>query len=270
MKKIKKAILKIIFFFREALSSYRKMPDFIIIGTQKGGTSSLFHYLKQHSGVSMSHRKEVHYYDLNYDKGESWYRTHFPFKSDKRLTGEASPLYIFHPHVPKRLHKDLPNVKLILLLREPADRAFSHYKMMRKKGREELNFREAIEQEDSRLQPEWDAMLKDETYNGHHFRVHSYAARGRYDEQIQNWYKYYPSNQILVIQSEDFFDNTEDVMKEVYTFLGLSYNDSISYINKNKGATGNMGDEMKKKLYDYFGKQPDEIFKLTGKRMKWY
>ncbi len=254
---------------RRLTASFRRMPDFIIIGTQKGGTTSLFDYLKQHPQTSMSIAKEVHYYDFNYHKGLSWYKAHFPFTSNKKLTGEASPFYIFHPHVPKRVFADLPKAKLILLLRDPVERAFSHYKMNVKNGKESLSFEEAVEKENERIKDDVEKMEKDELYFGEDYRLYSYITRGFYDEQIENWFKYFPTNQLLVIKSEDFFENTEKHVKNVFNFLGLPQYDKIIYEAKNQGSKGKIKKETKEKLRQVFETHNKKLSSITNQNFDW-
>lgn len=134
----------------------RLLPNFIIIGAQKGGTSSMFSYLKQHPQLQLPDIKEIHFFDNNYQKGSTWYKSHFPLIIVKnKLTGEASPYYLFHPHVPQRVIQLCPKVKLIVMLRNPADRAYSHYMMQNKRKIDPLpTFEEAIDAEESRLRDE--------------------------------------------------------------------------------------------------------------------
>lgn len=147
---------------------FGRAPDFLIIGAQKGGTTSLYTYLCQHPRVVGASRIEVHFFDLAYDKGWWWYRSHFPvhvFRRGERIvTGEASPYYIFHPLVPERVRKDLPNVKLVAILRNPVDRAYSHYQHVRRNGREPLSFEEAIEREPPRTEGEAEIISSDDEY----------------------------------------------------------------------------------------------------------
>lgn len=267
MSKIKKVVRKLLFRYRKLTASMRKMPDFIIIGTQKGGTSSLFYYLNQHPAIQMSTPKEVHYYDINYKKGIEWYKSHFPFKWSTKLAGEASPYYIFHPHAPKRLKKDLPNAKIIMLLRDPAERAFSHYKMNKKNGTEALSFEEAIDKENERLENDLKKLGENEFYNAQNHRIFSYASRGQYDEQLQNWLQYFALNQMLIIKSEDFFENPEKVVKQVLEFLLLKEAGNIDYINKNKGAQGKFDEAARVKLQNKFAPHTEQLNKLAGKKI---
>src|SRR3712207_6690007 len=114
---------------RIATAQQRRLPDFVIIGTQRGGTTSLYHYLSKHPEVLPALRKEIHFFDLNFDRGLDWYLAHFARQDQPGLVGEASPLYMFHRDVPERVRRVLPNAKFIALLRNPVDRAYSQYQM---------------------------------------------------------------------------------------------------------------------------------------------
>ena len=119
----------------------RALPDAVILGAQKSGTSSLHNYLVQQPGVIEPLRKEVHYFDVNFGRGESWYRAHFGRLGEPGLNLDSSPYYLFHPAVPTRMRALLPDAKLIVLLRDPVRRAYSHYWHERDKGRETLELR---------------------------------------------------------------------------------------------------------------------------------
>ncbi len=170
------------------------LPDMIIIGAMKCGTTSLFRYLAEHPDFFPPMTKEIHFFDSKYDQGLDWYRRRFPTKI-KRLTcrlrgrriitGEASPYYMFHPHAMRRIASILPTVKLIVLLRNPVDRAYSHYHYEVKHGREQLTFEEAIDAEPGRLAGELDKMLQDEGYFSVHYGRHAYLRRGIYVEQLK-------------------------------------------------------------------------------------
>ena len=148
--------------FRVSTNPLRMMPDFIIIGTQKGGTTSLYRYLIEHPCVAPIYIKEPHFFDIYFYKGLQWYRAHFPTAVEKYyarhiqkhdlITGEASPYYLFHPQAARRVAKTLPKARLIVLLRNPIDRAYSQYQhQTRQDGVEPLTFEEALECEEKRL-----------------------------------------------------------------------------------------------------------------------
>ena len=130
----------------------RQPPDFIIIGVQKGGTTSLNRYIRTHRDIGMSITGEVNFFSWRYIQGLEWYLAHFPLRGEVPIVGVCSPSYLLHPRVPERVRDALPHVKLIALLRNPVDRAYSHYQMSFRKGIEPLSFEEAIAAEPERLQ----------------------------------------------------------------------------------------------------------------------
>ena len=143
-----------------ATSPLRRWPDFLIIGTQRGGTTSLYEYLCRHPQVSPATEKEIHYFDFQTARGPAWYRAHFPWRFPRtRITGEASPFYLFHPRVPRLVRDLLPAVRLIVLLRDPVERAHSHFRLQKRAGIERLaTFEEALEAEPARLEGEREKM----------------------------------------------------------------------------------------------------------------
>lgn len=186
------------------------LPSFIIAGTQKGGTTSLHYYLNEHPDVYMSEKKEVHFFDLNFEKGIGWYEKHFEHCKEVQTAGETTPFYMFHPDVPKRIKDLMPGIKIIFVLRNPIERAWSHYWHEVVKGRETLSFEEALEQEEKRIKQ-----------NQKYFQNKSYRSRGEYAEQIHRYISLFGSGQVLILLSEELRSNPENTLKEVFTFLGL-------------------------------------------------
>lgn len=190
-----------------------KLPNFIICGTQKGGTSALYYFLKKHPEIYLPPKKEVHYFDLNYQKGLKWYEKHFKGASSKyKAIGEASPSYMYLEEVPERIHEVLPDVKLTFILRNPVDRAYSHYWHEVKLGYEWLSFEEAIKVEQERL-------AKGNIINRIHY---SYLDRGEYIEQIKRFRKYFSKDQILVLITEELKSNPEIIMRQIFEFLQIN------------------------------------------------
>jgi hypothetical protein len=254
---------------RRLTGSVRKQPDFLIIGTQKGGTSSLFHCIEQHPGARVSIAKEVHYFDLNYRKGAHWYGGYFPFAWDRRITGEASPFYLFHPQVPERVRRDLPEAKIIALLRDPVERAFSHYRMNVKDGTESLSFEEALTSEHRRIGDDVEQMGADERYTGRDYRLYSYIARGFYDEQLRRWLKHFPIEQMLLLKSEEFFGNTPTVVQRVFEFLGVDPGVQIDYDGLNEGRPGNIRPETRARLTSIFAPHNMALSVIAGPDFRW-
>jgi sulfotransferase family protein len=200
------------------------LPDFIIIGTQRGGTDSLYHYLIRHPKVKGALRKEVHFFDLNYAKGIAWYQTFFPVcigATRDFLTGEASPYYLFHPLAPSRVAEMLPDVKLIVQLRNPVDRAYSHYQHGTKRGIERVSFEDALAREERVMENELRQMQTSEHYKSTVHRHYSYVSRGIYVDQLRRWVEKVPRERFLVLKSEDLFEQPDQTFRQVLDFLGL-------------------------------------------------
>lgn len=251
---------------------WRKLPEFVIIGAQKGGTSSLFKYLEPHPDLLMSYRKQVHFFDKLYHRGVKYYRSNFPIKafSRGRLTGEATPYYIFHPEVPARIHKVLPNAKLILLVRNPIDRAYSHYNMKVNQGWESIpTFDEAIEKEGERIERELAKMKENPRYYSKDLRNFTYLARGRYAEQLERWLQYYPLEQIRVYQSEQFFEDPMAVLRDIYDFLGIQDFEPQNLKIYNKRHYEPMPPAMRAHLRAYYQPHNERFYELIGKRFDW-
>jgi hypothetical protein len=215
--------------YRKMIGRLGSLPNFIIIGTQKGGTTYLYDELIKHPYVIPALTKEVHFFDENYAKGIDWYRGFFSQdlrntdNSQERdlITGEASPCYIFHPDAPRRVQRVAPEVKMIVLLRNPVNRALSHYHHEVRLGFETRSFKEAIAQEPELLRSEKEKMLADENYYSFHYMHHSYLTRGIYVDQLMAWMRIFPQDQMLILKSEDFYRSTPAVMQKITTFLGL-------------------------------------------------
>lgn len=238
------------------------LPDYLIIGAQKAGTSSLASYLAAHPSVIPPKRKEVHFFDLNHEKGVAWYRSHFPMAERKGLrshlrslrvqTGEASPYYIFHPLVASRAFDLIPTARLIVLLRDPVDRAYSHYHHEVRLGAESLSFEAAIEAEDQRVGEDKLRLALDSSYVSFNYQHFTYLKRGIYADQISCWLRYYRPEQFLILSSEQFFKDPRSVYQEVLQFLGLPSWDLPAYPPELVGSYRPMPDETRRYLREYF------------------
>ena len=214
----------------ELTSRWRMLPDFLIVGAQRSGTTSMFKTLIQHPMVARPFlRKGIHYFDVRYDRGESWYRGNFPITATstlkrrgvRPLTGESSPFYMFHPLAPTRIAHDLPDMRLIVLLRDPVERAYSAHTHESARGFETESFERALELEDQRIKGERERMLVEEGYESHHWR-HDDLTRGRYIEQLRELEAAVGRERILVVDSDDFFTTPHEVWPEVCDYLQLS------------------------------------------------
>ncbi|MEM6501676.1 MAG: sulfotransferase domain-containing protein [Cyanobacteria bacterium P01_C01_bin.89] len=243
---------------RKFKSDQASVPYFLIIGVQKGGTTSLYNYLQQHLQIQESLTKEVHFFDLNFDKGWDWYLEQLRAKElinsngKKVITGEASPYYIFHPLVPERVFECVPNVKLIVLLRDPVARALSQYHHECRWGFESLELGDAIDIENERLEGEADKFIENSNYQSYGYQHHSYVKRGFYLKQLLCWEKYFSSENILVIQSEFFDKYSASVLGRVTDFLGLDEFQFLSELRHNSGKYPESADALKFRLADEF------------------
>lgn len=250
IKKVKKAIWDSKNLFLHSVGTLtansRMKPNFLIIGTQKGGTSSLFYYLKYHSQVKRPLKKEIHYFNIYYSKDLDWYLGYFPAMSDNFITGEASPGYLYHPECPKRIRELVPGVKLIVLLRNPIERAYSAYQMNKRMGLDARStFRDAIQYELESLKTD----KEEYSYDRHNF---FYLERGKYAKQLDRWLSYFPKEQIHTINSEDFFNNTEDELLKVYDFLDIEKRLPPTFKPMNVGKYSPISEDQYINLKDYF------------------
>lgn len=204
------------------------IPTYLIIGVQKAGTSSLQAWLSSQKEVAAPRKKELHYFTFFYHLGLNWYRRMLQPKRGK-LNGEASPLYFFHPDVPARVADLNPKVKLIVLFREPAERAWSQYRMNVSRGEEPLEFAEALRVENQRIQTEAAAFPNARFTDGSAFQRYSYLNRGTYASQLKRWLEYFPLHRILLVKAEDLWANPQPELERVANFLGLEDPDYSTY-----------------------------------------
>jgi hypothetical protein len=273
-----KVNLNVRFQYRLFTSSKRSMPDFIVIGGQKCGTTSLHRYIKNHPNIVPPFKKDSSFFDANYFRGFRWYQAHFPLqnKMDQlnandgyHVTGEVTTTYIFHPLAAERAAKHLSQVKLIALLRNPAVRAYSQYQHMKRTGREKLSFRDAIEKEDERLDGVMERVKQGDDEAHMTLRNFGYKARGRYAEQIRRWLKYFPREKFLILKSEDLFSQPEQICKQVYDFFGLPDFKLDNYENVNPGHYSDADSQIIKDLDEYFTPHNLELYELTGIDFGW-
>ena len=237
---------------RWRLGQPRALPDAVILGAMKCGTSSLHNYLVQQPGVIEPLRKEVHYFDVNFDRGESWYRANFGLLGEPGLNIDSSPYYLFHPAVPRRMRALLPGARLIVLLRDPVRRAYSHYWHERDKGREKLDFEAAVAAEAARL-GDAHQRLADGTLERSFAHQHfSYLARGQYAEQLESWFSVYPREQFLVLRFEDLAREPLATLNTTLGFLGLPPAAAVDLEARNTRRYPPMADAVAAQLRDYF------------------
>ncbi len=253
---------------------FRQLPDFIIIGAQRAGTSSLFSYLEQHPQIKGSSRKEVHYFDNHYHEGEAWYRAFFPLSrsgASSYAVGEASPYYIVHPHAPGRIHQLIPDVKLIALLRNPTERAISHFFHEVALGNETVGLEQAIKSEEGRILNQWKRLKSDETFRSRIHQSFSYKQRGLYLDQVKRYHEFFPPQQLLILDSGALFRETRDTLARVLDFLELdTATDQIRLTPKNAGTYNEqVPGLLVEELNAYFEPYNQELFRYLGEEFDW-
>ena len=251
-------------------SPLRVLPDLIVIGVVRSGTTSLYHYLSQHPSIIKSAYDELGYFDSNYQLGLNWYKSFFPSvfekkkviqKNGKFITYDVTPFYIYHEEAPKRIHKLLPNSKLIVILRNPIDRCYSNYFLTDQKE----TFEDIIIKEKKIL----NQINKYNAQEYYEFVHSSMLGRSLYAEQLENWYKLFSKDQILIIKSEEFATKTNKIMNEIFDFLELEHFDIPDNSKKNKIHYETMKKETRDNLIDFFRPYNEKLYSLMGKNFDW-
>lgn len=271
--------------FRAATSGARILPSFLVIGAQRAGTTSLFDYLSRHPQVagpssgdgSVAWPKELHFFDERFSRGLDWYRAFFPLALTRSLArlrggelvaGEATPSYLFHPATPRRVAETLPDVRLVALLRDPVERAYSHFQLWRRTGRERLSFEEAVEAEHRRSNGGTARRRTGARARGRR-RRRSYLARGLYAEQLERWLEWFPRGQFLVIPSEDLMTRPAETYREVLDFLGLEPREGESFALRNQLSYAPVDPLLRARLEEHFAEPNARLARLLDREFGW-
>lgn len=225
-------------------------PHFLGVGTQKGGTTTLYRLLKSHPEIYLPENKEIHFFTKYYERGESWYRKQFCDSPAGSLRGEITPYYLFHKAVPERIYRCRSDMKIIALVRNPVDRTLSQYFHSCRWKLETLTLEKALAAEKERLK---DADKEIQKSGGTHLshQEHSYIARSRYEEQLERYFHLFKSKNILVLKSEDLFSKEEKTLQSIQTFLNIApfpQNTLIPHANEGKGEISSVSLETRKML----------------------
>jgi len=261
-------------------SPVRTLPSFLIVGAQRCGTTSLYRALVQVPAVLRpALRKGVHYFDTDYGRGLSWYRSHFPLAATawavQRRTGvpaqtfESSPYYMFHPLAGARIAADLPGVRIVALVRDPVERAYSAYTHELRRGFETESFERALELEPERLAGEAERLAMDPTAVSHAHQHNAYLTRGRYVEQLQRLEQLVGRDRLLVLDSQDFFDAPERPFAEVLRFLGLPPATGIEFDKHNARDRSPMSAALRARLDEHFVPYDEQLATWLGWTPSW-
>src|SRR6476469_7501074 len=240
-----------------------KVPNFIIIGCQRCGTTSLYTYLAQHPQILTPIKKEMDFFSWHFDRGIDWYLAHFlPMPPGEQfVTGEASPSYFDSREAPERLYSLFPEAKLIVLLRNPVDRAISQFYRLTGLNWEARSLDRVISDEIERLNQNPEYIIGEEPGN--------YLARGRYIEFIKHWRTFFPPEQLLIVKSEDFYAGAASTVKQVLEFLDLPEYQLSEYQNANPGSYQPVNESIRDWLSDYFRPYDQELEEYLGRHFDW-
>lgn len=257
----------------------RIAPSFVLAGVQRAGTTSLFRALSQHPAlVRPTFHKGVNYFDLNYFRGPRWYAAHFPTTAAAGLRAprgtapqafEASGYYLYHPFALERLAADLPDVRLVVMLRDPVERAYSAWKHESARGFDDLDFEAALRAEDDRLAGEVDRMARDVTYESHAHRHHSYRRRGEYLGQLAKAVDLFTRERVHVIYSEEFFADPRREYDRLCRFLGVAPHGATTFEQHNARPSRSMPEGPRRRLTAHFAAERGPLEDLVGRPAPW-
>lgn len=260
----------------EATAGMRMAPTFLVVGVQRCGTTSLFRALAAHPEIVRPvFHKGINYFDLSYERGWSWYQGHFPLRRSwlsrtqpSRVAFEASGYYLYHPLAIPRIARDLPDVRLLVMLRDPVERAFSAYKHERARGDERESFEVAIEREDERLSGEAERMVREPGYASYEYRHHGYLNRGRYADQLEKAMAHIPRERIHIVDSGQFFAEPAGAYRQITRFLGLKDFVPTAFDQYN-ARPGAMDPAIRERLREHFAPHDARLAQLNGRRLSW-
>ena len=243
------------------------LPNFLVIGAQKSGTTSLYRSLGRHPEMVRAAHKELHYFDREHGRGRAWYERQLPSRlrvfarrliGRRTVSGEATPVYLALPDVPARVRALLPDVRLVALLRDPTRRAISHYHHRVRNQGESRPMTAVLDAELSRAARSGESSLP----------PLGYLARGHYAEQLERWLKHYPRGQMLVLPAEPFYANPAPTVRRVADFVGLAPIDPRRYAGafrvRHAGRYARPPADLVARLDDHFAPHNERLLALLG------
>lgn len=248
-------------------AAQRRAPDFLVIGAEKCGTTSLHHYLSQHPEILSPVEKEIDFFDLEYDHGIDWYLAHFPPLPPQTgwLTGETSANYLYSKVAPQRVFEHFPKTKLFVILRHPIDRMVSRYNMMVSNGAEKRSLETVVSQEMERIQK---AMTADDIPWPILNRCR-HLGNSLYYYHLKRWLEIFPREQLLVLQSESLFSQPEPTMQQIFETLGLRHYSHATYPQQNAGDYQPINDDLYQTLADFFAPHIQKLEAYLGQTFDW-
>ncbi|HEX3908700.1 MAG TPA: sulfotransferase domain-containing protein [Mycobacteriales bacterium] len=261
-------------------ASRRMTPSFLVAGGQRCGTTSMYKALIQHPVVlgPVLH-KGIHYFDVAYDKPFDWYQAHFPLRrtgarhstgGTAAVTFESSPYYLYHPLAAQRIAHDLPDVKLLVLVRDPVERAYSAHSHEVARGYEPVtDFETALALEPTRLAGEEDRLRRDPTARSESHRHHAYVQRGQYVDHLRRLSDELGRDRIHVVDSQGFFDNPQPCFDGVLRFLDLPVGPQPVFDRHNARSRSTLSDQLRTRLTEHFEPYDAELAEWLGSVPSW-
>lgn len=262
----------------ESTAFMRLMPDFFITGSSRTGKTTLLNYLTQHPQIFRSYMIETSYFDLNYNLGIRWYKSNFPTRmqlhyskfmtNDEFHIGES--VHIHSPFVPERIHEIISNPKIVILLRNPIDRAYSYYQKSVEIGKEQFSFEEALQKEEERFQQDQKTLDISPVYYENFRQWYLYKTTGIYINFLKNWVKFFPKKNMLFLKTEDLFSNPSLTVNHVLSFLNLKHLKNLKIQNhSNKQNIASIKPATREELAEYFKPNNLELYQYIGKNLGW-
>ncbi|MDT9341225.1 tetratricopeptide repeat protein [Trichodesmium erythraeum 21-75] len=243
-------------------------PSFVIIGTVKGGTSSLYNYLCHHPNVIPALQKEINFFNNKFNQGIDWYLAHFPQlpEQGKFITGEATPNYMYSDEIGKKLLDNFPKIKIIAILRNPVDRTISHYYMAKRLGQESKKFTEFVPQEMKFLR------RLNNNYQNYQRLIKEMSAYFRgslYIHFLKKWINLFPKEQLLILKSEDMYENPAGTTKKAFDFLGLPNYQLLEYKKYFPGYYAPIDASLRCQIAELFQPHNQKLEESLGIKFNW-
>lgn len=257
-----------------SFSPQQSKPQFMIIGAEKSGTTSLYQYLRQHPDVLPSIEKEIDFFDMEYEQGVDWYLAHFPpviqsSTSQQWITGETSANYLYSDTAPERMFEHFPDIKLAAILRNPIDRTVSRYSMMVRNGAEHRTLAEAVDEEISTIQDAVNRSADEQTIPWSVLNRCRHVGNSLYFYHLQRWLSLFPKEQLVVLKSEDLFSQPEQTLFKLYQEFGLSAHTIEDYPKHNSGSYTPAEEEVRETLSAFFAPHTQKLEALLDRSFNW-
>jgi len=266
-----------------ATSPWRPHPDFLLIGAKRGGTTSLWRYLAEHPDILRlfprpEKIKGVYYFDEQYARGDRWYRSHFPTavtrarhaRGGRRvIAGEATPYYLYHPLAPRRAAADVPDARILVVLRDPVERAYSHWKERRSNDGDPLDFEAALDAEPARIAGEEARLLADPRAVSVAHRHWSYADQGRYAPMLERWFAAFGRDRVHVEISEEMYADPQAAFDRVTVHLGVARHRLQDPVAHNAEPSPDLDPRIRSRLADLLAPDIRATAELLGRALPW-